>query len=102
MKLSDVSALHEEILEGKGYNEFTLHDINLLSMKSLWKWAKTVSVHEGIQELKKELLLDSSRFGMEGVIAQLQTNLKTHKSPGQVKPRAIHSATKNPLVPLGK
>ena len=39
---------------------------------------------------------------MDGVIAQLQTNLKTHKNPGQVKPRAIHSATKNPLVPLGK
>ena len=74
MKLSDVSALHEQFLEGKGYNEITLHDINLLSMTSLWKWAKTVRVHEGIQELKKELLLDSSRFGMEGVIAQLQTN----------------------------
>ena len=74
MKLSDVIALHEDTLAGKGYNEFTLHDINSLSMKSLWKWTKTVSVHEGIQELMKELLLDSSRFGMEGVIAQLQTN----------------------------
>ena len=39
---------------------------------------------------------------MDGVIAHLQSNLKTHKPPGQVKPRAIHSATKNPLVPLGK
>ena len=87
----------------KGYNEITLHDINLLSMsKSLWKWAKIVSDHEGIQELKKELVLDHSRFGMDGVIAQLQTNLKTHKPPGQVRLRAIHSATKNPLVPLGK
>ena len=28
--------------------------------------------------------------------------LKTHKSPGQVERRAIHSATKNPLDPLGK
>ena len=28
--------------------------------------------------------------------------LKTHEPPGQVKPRAIHSSTKNPLVPLGK
>ena len=28
--------------------------------------------------------------------------LKTLKSPGQVEQRAIHSATKNPLVPLGK
>ena len=74
MKLSDVSALHEDTLAGKGYNEFTLHDIKSLSMKSLWKWTKTVSVHEGIQELMKELLLDSSRFDMEGVIAQLQTN----------------------------
>ena len=51
---------------GKGYNEITLHDINLLSMsKSLWKWAKTVSDHEGIQELEKELVLDDLRFGME-------------------------------------
>ena len=74
MKLSDVSALHEDTLAGKGYNEFTLHDMNSLSMKSLWKWTKTVSVDEGIQELMKELLLDSSRFDMEGVIAQLQTN----------------------------
>ena len=68
MKLCDISALHEEILVGKGYNEITLHDINLLSMsKSLWKWAKIVSDHEGIQELKKELVLDHSRFGMDGV-----------------------------------
>ena len=38
MKLCDISALHEEILVVKGYNEITLHDINLLSMsKSLWK-----------------------------------------------------------------
>ena len=48
--------------------------------KSLWKWTKIVSDHEGIQELKKELVLDHSRFGMDGVIAQLQTNLKTHKT----------------------
>ena len=42
-------------------------------------------------------------FGMEGVIALLQTNLKTHKPPPeQVKPKAIHLATKNPLVPHGK
>ena len=81
VKLSDVSALHEEILEGRGYNEITLHDINSLGMsKYLWKWAKTVSVHDGSQELRKELLLDSSRFGMEGVIAQLQTNSKTQTS----------------------
>ena len=94
------SALHEEILLEKGYNDITLHDINLLSMsKSLWKWAKNVSDHEGIRELKKELVLDHSRSGMDGVIAQLQTNLKTQKTPGQVKPRAIHSAKKNPVDP---
>ena len=68
MKVSDISALHEEIVVGRGYNEITLHDINLLSMsKSLWKWAKIVSDHEGIQELKKkELVLDNSRLGMDG------------------------------------
>ena len=70
--------------------------------KSMWKWAKIVSDHEGIQELKKELVIDHSRFGMVGVKTQLQTNLKTHTLPGQVKPRTIHSTTKNPLVPLGK
>ena len=32
---------------------------------------------------------------------KLRTNLKTHKPHGQVKPRAMHSATRNPLVPLG-
>ena len=38
MKLCDISALHEEFLVEKGYNEITLHDINLFSMsKSLWK-----------------------------------------------------------------
>ena len=90
-------------MAGKEYHEITMHDINSLSMsKSLWTWAKSVSVQEGIQELKKELVLDSSRSGTDGVIAQMQTNLKTHKTSGQVKPRAIHSATKNPLVPLGK
>ena len=36
---------------------------------------------------------------MEGVVAHVQTNLKT---PGQVKPRAIHSATQNSLVPRGE
>ena len=74
MKMCEISALHEEIPVEKGYNEITLHNINLLSMsKSLWKWAKIVSDHEGIQELKKELelVLDHSRFGMDGVIAQL-------------------------------
>ena len=102
IKLSDVSALQEEILVGKVYNEITLHDINLLSMsKSLWKRAKIVSDHDGIQELKKELVLDHSRVRMDRAIAQLQTNLKTHKPPGQVKPRAIHPATKNPSVPPG-
>ena len=39
---------------------------------------------------------------MEGAIAQLQTNLQTHKPPGQVKPRAIHSASKNPVILLCK
>ena len=64
MKLSDTAALREEILVEKEYNEITLHDINLLSMsKSLWKWAKIVSDHDGIQELKKELVLDHLRFG---------------------------------------
>ena len=59
----------------EGYNEITLHDINLLCMsKSLWKWAKIVSDHEGIQELKKELVLDHLRFGMDGAVAQLETN----------------------------
>ena len=47
MKLCDISALYEEILVEKGYNEITLHDINLLSMStSLWKWEKIVSDHE--------------------------------------------------------
>ena len=74
MKLSDISALHEEILVGKGYNEITLHDINLLSMsKSCGSGRKSSETNQGIQELKKEILLDNSRFGMEGVIAQLQT-----------------------------
>ena len=36
---------------------------------------------------------------MEEVVAHVQTNLKT---PGQVKPRAIHSATQNSLVPRGE
>ena len=32
MLVCDVSALHEEILEGKGYNEITLHDIHFESV----------------------------------------------------------------------
>ena len=72
MKLSDIFALHKKILVVEGYNE---NDINLLCMStSLWKWAKLVSDHEWIQELKKELVLDHSRFGMDGAIAQLETN----------------------------
>ena len=59
------------------------------------------SIHEEIAELKKELL-DSARIGMEAVFAQLQSNLKTHKPPGQVKLRATRSTTRIPLVPVGE
>ena len=76
-------------------HQFAEHEVPM-------EWAKTVSVHEGIQELKKELLFTTSRFGMEGVIGEFKTNLQTHKPPGHVNPGAIHSATKNLLVPLGK
>ena len=52
-----------------------MYDMSLQSMsKPLWRWAINVSEHEGIQEHTKELLIDSSRFGMEAVIAQLETN----------------------------
>ena len=70
----------------KGNNEITLHDIKLLSMK-------------GSRSSKKNLSVITR--GSEWRRSQLQTNLKTHTPPGQVKPRAIHAATKNPLVPLG-
>ena len=40
---------------------------------------KPVNIHEETTELKKELHLDSARFGMEGVVAQLQANLTTRK-----------------------
>ena len=63
---------------------------------------KFVSIHDETAELKKEHLLDSGRFGMEGVVVQLMTNLKTTKPPGQVQARSIHSATKVPLVPSRK
>ena len=87
-------------MAGKGYNGITMHDINSLSMsKSSWKCAKSVSVHEGIQELKKELVLDSPRFGTEGVIAQLQTNLKTHKPPGQGQTQSDPFSNKESVGP---
>ena len=99
----DVSALHEEILDGKGFNEITSRDVSFESVsKSLWKWATSVSIHEKTADLKKELLLDSARFGVEAVFAQLQSNLKTHKPPGQVKLRATHSTTRISLVPVGE
>ena len=85
MQVCDVSALHEEILDGKGFNEITSRDVSFESVStSLWKWATSVSIHEKTADLKKELL-DSVRFGVEAVFAQLQSNLKTHKPPGQVK-----------------
>ena len=72
MLVCDVSTLHEEILEGKGYKEITVHDINFESVsQSLWKWAMSVSIREETAELKKELFLDSVSFGMEGVLAKL-------------------------------
>ena len=87
----------------KHRNEVTLHDINFESVsKSLWKWAMSGRIHEETTELKKELPLGSARFGTEGVVAQLQTNLKTHKPSGQVKPNTIQSATRNLLVPCGE
>ena len=57
--------------------------------------------HEEILQ-GKELLLNSSRIGMERVTAQVQTNLKTHKPPGQIKSRAINPATKKSVVSLDK
>ena len=100
MQVCDVSAVFEKILEGKGYNVITLHDINVESLsKFLWMWAKSGSIHDETAEFKNELL-DNKRFGMDGVVAHVQRNLKT---PEQVKnPRAIHSATQNPLVPRGE
>ena len=62
----------------------------------------SVSIHEETTELKKQLPLGSARFGMEGVVAQLQTNLKTHKPPGEVKPIAIPSAPRKLFVPFGE
>ena len=57
MQVCDVSALHQEILEGKRCNEITVHDINFESvLRSLWKWAKSVSIHEETAELTRELL----------------------------------------------
>ena len=68
MLVCDVSALHEEILEGKGYKEITVHDINCESVsKSVWMWAMSVSIHEETAELKSELFLDSVSFGKEVV-----------------------------------
>ena len=64
----------------------------------LWMWAKSVSFHEET-DLSQHELRDCARFAMEEVVAHVQTNLKT---PGQVKPRAIHSATQNSLVPRGE
>ena len=31
MQVCDVSGLHEELMEGKGYNEITLHDVSFES-----------------------------------------------------------------------
>ena len=62
---------------GKGYNVITLHDINLESLsKFLWMWAKSGSIHDETAEFKNELL-DRKRFGMDGVVAHVQTNWKT-------------------------
>ena len=48
--------------------------------------------------LKNEKLLDSARFGLEGVVAQLQTNLKTL---GQVKTKELTQQQRISLVPVG-
>ena len=78
MQVCDVSAVLEKILEGKGYSVITLHDINFESLsKFLWMWAKSGSIHDETAEFKNELL-DSKRFGMDGAVAHVQANLKTH------------------------
>ena len=53
MQVCGVSALHEELMEGKGYNEITLHDVSFESAsKSYWKWTRSVSIHQETAELK--------------------------------------------------
>ena len=76
MQVCDVSGQHEEIMEGNEHDEITLHDINFESAsKSLRRWAMSVSIHhDDTAELKRELLLDRARFGMEEVVALLQKN----------------------------
>ena len=78
MQVCDVSAVFEKILEGKGYNIITWHDINFESLsKFLWMWPKSGSIHEETDSSQHELLLDSARFGMEEVVAHVEGNLKT-------------------------
>ena len=90
MQVCDVSAVFEKILEGKGDNVITLHDINFESLsKFLWMWATSGSIHDETAEFKNELLLDSKRFGMEEVVAHVQANLKTHIQTSQTQSKSL-------------
>ena len=41
-------------MEGKGYNEITLHDVSFESVsKSYWKWTRLGSIHQETAELKE-------------------------------------------------
>ena len=63
-------------MEGQGYKEITVHDINFESVsKSVWMWAMSVSIHEEIAELMKELFLGCARF-----VARLQKTEDTQTS----------------------
>ena len=98
MQVCDVSAVFEKILEGKGDNVITLHDINFESLsKFLWMWAKSGSIHDETAEFKNELLLDSKRFGMDGGRCTCASKLEdTH--PGRSNPEQV---TPGVLTPLG-
>ena len=37
--------------------------------------------------------------GIKGILSRLQCTIKTHKDPGEVKPRPIHAAVSSPLKP---
>ena len=88
MQVCDVSAVLEKILEGKGHNVITLHDINFESLsKFLWMWAKSGSIHDETAEFKNELLLWTGSLHM----------CKLEDTWTNQEPRAVHSATQNPF-----
>ena len=86
------------VLNGPFYEE---HIRTLSLEQDTWfDFTKLVDEHVSHDPaLRRALLQEAGRAGLQGLVAMLIINMKRHRAPGNVVPRGIHSSLRSPLLP---